>query len=108
MDFFLDENEVLTRPGHDENIHLQDFQEIFKDAIIRARDQARDEAVRNVNASLFKDDVIYGNAANNSMRQYNRSEVEELMKDLVMRGRAYTVYDISDTKCDRSGFIRKD
>jgi hypothetical protein len=41
MDFFLYEgNEFLAAPGRsrDDNIDLMDFQDIFKDAILRAKD----------------------------------------------------------------------
>jgi hypothetical protein len=41
------------------------------------------------------------------MRDYNKSEAEELMKDLVIRGKAYVVLEAAGHK-SRSGVIMKD
>ena len=121
MEFFLEENEYLAAPGRtrDDNIHLQDFQNIFGDAVGHARDQARDEVARNVKTNLFQDADYDSNAISiggktayqNRMRDYNKSEVEEHMKDLVIRGRHYAVYDIGVTRSrqqliSRESFIK--
>jgi hypothetical protein len=36
-----------------------------------------------------RDEFIVDNSAKNPMRNFNRSEVEDLMKDMIIQGRAY-------------------